>query len=122
LIFATHCGDASGYRWTYQCTDSEGLERELVVDIAIGVGATNDPDMLNVMEFMRFHSLDGVDWSDPVAKANLYVGCAIRDFVKRKGLKDLEPVRKDTIGRVRMSAAMAMHDHNYIAIPRALAD
>lgn len=122
LIFATHCGDARGYRWTYQFTDSEGLERELVVDIAIGVGQTDDPDMLEVMQFTRFHSLDGVDWSDPVAKAKLHVGSAIRDYVERTRNDDLKPVQKESINRVRMSAAMAMHNHNYIAMPRALAE
>ncbi|CAD6552575.1 hypothetical protein ACFQ3P_06455 [Paraburkholderia sabiae] len=122
LIFATHCGDTDGYRWTYQFIDSEGFERELVVDIAVGVGQTADPDKLDVVQFTRFHSLDGVDWSDPVAKAKLHVGTAIRDYEKRIRNDELEPVKKETIKRVRMSAAMAMHDHNYIAIPRALAE
>lgn len=122
LIFATHCGDARGYRWTYQFTDSEDLERELVVDIAIGVGQTDDPDMLNVTQFTRFHSLDGVDWNDPIAKAKLYVGTAIRDYIERTRNDELEPVKKETVDRVRMSAAMAMHDNNYLAMPRALAE
>lgn len=122
LIFATHCGDARGYRWTYQFTDSEGLERELMVDIAIGIGQTEDPDKLDVMQFIRFHSLDGVDWNDPVAKAKLHVGTAILDYIERTRNDELKPVRKESVHRVRMSAAMAMHDHNYIAIPRALAE
>lgn len=122
LIFATHCGDARGYRWTYQFTDSEGLERELVVDIAVGVGQTDDPDKLNVAQFTRFHSLDGVDWNDPAAKAKLYVGRAILDYMERTQNDELQPVRKESVDRVRMSAAMAMHDHNLIAMPRALAE
>lgn len=65
------------YRWTYEYQDSEGIDRELVVDIAIGVGQTDDEDLLRVIQFNRFHSLDGVDWNDPVAKADLYVGRAI---------------------------------------------
>ena len=68
---------------------------------------------------MRFHSLDGVDWSDPVAKKDLYVGMAIRDFMDR--LDQLEPVHKDTVRRVIGSAAMAMADNNYLALPRSLA-
>lgn len=122
LIFATHCGDARGYRWTYQFTDSEDLERELVVDIAIGVGQTDDPNMLNVTQFTRFHSLDGVDWNDPIAKAKLHVGTAILDYIERTRNDELKPVRKEPVDRVQMSAAMAMHDHNYLAMPSALAE
>lgn len=60
LIFATHCGDASGYRWTYKFTDSEEIDRTLVVDIAIGVAQTDDADMLNVSQFLRFHCNRGL--------------------------------------------------------------
>jgi hypothetical protein len=37
LLIATHCGDSSGYRWTYEFKDSAGLDRTFVVDIAIGL-------------------------------------------------------------------------------------
>jgi hypothetical protein len=121
LIFATHCGDAPGYRWTYEFKDSEGIDRKLVVDIAIGIANTDDPEMLSVMQFMRFHSLDGIDWSDPIAKKKLYVGTAIRDFVERNRSDDWEPVRKEMIPRVIGSAAMAMADHHYLAMPCSLA-
>jgi hypothetical protein len=45
MIIATHCGDVDGFRWTYEFTDSEGMDRTLVVDIAIGIGRTNDANM-----------------------------------------------------------------------------
>ncbi len=77
LLIATHCGDVSGYRWTYEYEDSEGYLRTLVVDIAVGIGRTNLKDLLNVTQFMRFISLDGVDWNNPVEKKKLYVGKAI---------------------------------------------
>lgn len=122
LIFATHCGDADGWRWTYQFEDSEGLNRTLIVDIAIGVASTDDPEMLEVLQYERFVSLDGVDWTDPIAKETLYVGSAIVDYASR--VKDdprWEPVHREAIPRVLGSAAMAMADNNYIAMPRSLA-
>jgi hypothetical protein len=121
LVFATHCGDTSGYRWTYEYKDSEGIDRRLVVDIAIGIGRTDDEDRFRIMQFSRFHSLDGVDWNDPIAKKDLYVGSAIRDYVERTAKDNLEPTHKETIDRVLGSAAMAMADHNYLPMPRALA-
>lgn len=121
LIFATHCGDASGYRWTYKFADSEGIDRALVVDIALGIGQSEDKDLFQVMKFVRFHSLDGVDWTDPAAKAELYVGTAIKDFAEFSKDDGIEPVEKQNIPRVIGSAAMAMADNNMIVMPRSLA-
>ena len=122
LIFATHCGDADGWRWTYQYRDSEGIDRTLVVDIAIGVASTDDPEMLEVMQYVRFVSPDGVDWNDPVAKKDLYVGTAIIDYANReRDDPSWKPVHREEIPRVVGSSAMAMADNNYIAMPRSLA-
>jgi len=121
LLFATHCGDASGFRWTYEFRDSEGIDRKLVVDVAIGVGHTDDDDILRVMQYNRFHSLDGVDWNDPTAKADLYVGSAIRDWSERVQDKEFEPALKEPLDRVLGSAVLAMADNNYLPMPRALA-
>lgn len=124
LMFATHCGDADGYRWTYEFKDYEGIQRTLVVDIAVGIAGTDENEMVNVMQFMRFHSLDGANWADPKEKAKLKVGSAIRFFVdelNREGEK-LQPTKKETVDRVTGSAAMKMFDHNYIAVLRNLAN
>jgi hypothetical protein len=108
MIIATHCGDVSGYRWTYEYEDSEGYRRTLIVDIALGIGQTDVKDRLRVTQFMHFVSLDGVDWTDRKAKAKLYVGKAIIDFMARVGEGgDLKPVKKDTVPRVIGSAALA---------------
>jgi hypothetical protein len=122
LIIATHCGDVDGYRWTYEFRDSEGIDRILVVDIAIGVGQTNEANMLSVTQFIRFVSLDGVDWHDPEKDKKLYVGKAIHDYLKkiRSETNPLEPVKKDTVPRVVGSSALKLHDHNLIVLPLAL--
>jgi hypothetical protein len=78
--------------------------------------------MLAVTQFLRFISLDGVDWSDPVAKDNLYVGTAINDYLERTREHDLQPMKKDTVPRVFGSAALKMHDGNLILVPKSLAD
>jgi hypothetical protein len=123
LLIATHCGDVSGHRWTYEFTDSEGIDRRLVVDIALGIGQLDEPEMLEVSQFIRFHELDGVDWSDHNAKAKLYVGTAIQDYIKLTAPVDgeLEPITKDHVDRISGSSALKMFDNNYIHLPRALA-
>lgn len=121
LIFATHCGDVSGHRWTYEFKDSEGYDRTLVVDIGLGLAGTDDPDVIAVTEYMRFHSLDGVDWTDPDAKRGLYVGTAILDFTNAKREDRIEPTKRETVPRVLGSAAMAMADNNLLVTSHSLA-
>ena len=102
----------------------KGIDRNLVVDIAIGVGQTDEANMLSVTQFIRFVSLDGVDWHDPEKKKALYVGKAILDYLARtrSSTAPLEPIKKETVPRVVGSSALKMHDHNLIVLPRALAD
>jgi hypothetical protein len=122
LIIAAHCGDAAGYRSTYQWTDSEWIERELVVDEALGIGRPDKDGMLQITKFSVFRSLDGVDWNDPLKSQKLYVGSAIHDYAKRGDLQeDFLPKNQITIERVVGSAALKMSDNNYIAEPRSLA-
>lgn len=120
-FFATHCGDASGHRWTYEFQDSEDHQRRLVVDIALGVGRTDDPEMLKVQQFIRFHSLDGVDWNDPDKEAKVYVGKAILDWSTQFRADKLEPTKKELVDRVSGSAVLRMHDNNYVVLPQYLA-
>jgi len=125
LLIATHCGDASGYRWTYEFTDSEGRDRTLVVDKAVAAMRTDDEDLVHVTEFNRFVSLDGVDWNDPDKSKKLYIGSAINDFTKLTSIhasEPLEPVARGTVDRVLWSAALKMYDGNYIPMPKSFAD
>lgn len=123
LVIATHCGDAPGYRWTYEFKDSKGYDRRLVLDIAIGVGRTDQKDRVSVTQFMHIHSLDGVDWTDDEQKKSLYIGTAIKDFFELIQKKpELEPIAKKNIPRVLNSAALKMFDDNFIALPRSLAN
>lgn len=80
--------------------------------------------MLSVTQFIRFISLDGVDWCDPKKDEKIYVGRAILDYLERTRSESnpLQPVKKDTVSRVVGSSALKLYDHNFIVLPRALAD
>ncbi len=124
LIIATHCGDSSGYRWTYEFLDSEGLRRTVVTDVAVGFARTDDPEILKVGHFFRFISVDGVDWIDRVAKSKLYVGNVIHDFNERlnEGPSKFEPMKKETVDRVVGSSAMMMSDSNLLFAQHTMAN
>lgn len=122
-IFATHCGDSDGLRWTYEFPDAEGRARRLTVDVAVSLSRPDPDGRMQVMEFMRFHELDGVDWTDEAAKEALPVGSAISTFMDlRRATPAIQPIERSEIGRVLGSAAMKMHDHNWLPLSQMLAD
>ncbi|WP_430422087.1 hypothetical protein [Phenylobacterium sp.] len=124
LMFSTHCGDVSGYRWTYEFDDAEGIGRRLVVDIALGIGRPLEghDDRLMVTEMIYHRSLDGVDWNDPDKAKKVYIGSAIKDFHDlRAASEPLEPVLREKIERVVGSAALQMYDDNYIPMSHSVA-
>jgi hypothetical protein len=94
-----------------------------VADLAVGFARTDDPDIVRVGQYMRYISLDGVDWTDRAAKAKLYVGNALHEFNER--LADdtvkLEPTKKETVDRVVGSAALKMFDSNLLFAQHAVA-
>jgi hypothetical protein len=123
LLISTHCGDAPGGRWTYNFTDRDGRDRVLVVDVAHSFTAVPEEDKIEVMQFTRFVSLDGVDWNDPKKDTKLDVGSAIQDYLARSQAPEkLMPVKKETISRVVGSAALKLANGNYLPTPTPLAD
>jgi hypothetical protein len=80
--------------------------------------------VLNVTQFMRFVTMDNVNWHDPEKAEKLHVGNAVQDFMQRtrQGPDQLQPVKKEMVRRVVGSAALKMHDHSLSLLPRPLAD
>lgn len=123
LLISTHCGDAEGWRWTYEFADREGRQRTLVVDIAISVSEIPNNENYEVVKYKKFVSLDGIDWADHEAKKRLPVGTALLDYLDLiRADPPLEPVHREPIHRVHGSAALRMSDGNYIAAVRTLAN
>jgi hypothetical protein len=123
LLISTHCGDANGWRWTYEFADREGRQRTLVVDVAISVSEIPNNENYEVIQYKKFVSLDGIDWADHEAKKRLSVGTALLDYLELiRADPPLEPVHREPIERVHGSAALRMFDGNYLAAVRTLAD
>lgn len=123
LLICSHCGDADGWRWTYEFEDNSGRKREFVVDVAIGVGDIPHDERFEVTQYNRFVSLDGVSWSDPAKKEKIIdydsLGNFIEDII---GDSDIEPNTKVKLGRVAWSGALKLHDFNMLYIDYSIAN
>lgn len=112
IVFSSHAGDAPGVRVTYEYPDDDDRKRTLVVDNATGIGYDPLSDMYRVVDYHRFHSLDGVDWQDKAGLAGLPVGTAMTAWVaidKYNKHKNYI-VSQETISRVKGSMAIQLHD------------
>ena len=123
IVLSTHAGDAPGERATYAYVDSDGRERRLTVDHAVGIGYDPSTDLYPVQEFHHFHELDGVHWTDAAGKAALPVGSAIRSWHALGGARDRNrfKIRSEAIPRVHGSMALQMHDGIWIAAVQGFA-
>ena len=120
MIIATHCGDVDGFRSTYEFTDSEGINRNLVVDIAIGVGQTDDANMLSVTQFTYASSRSTASTGTIRQRRTRFMsGTPFSTISTRRGraLSPMKPVKKRAVPRVVRSSALKMHDHNLIVLP-----
>jgi hypothetical protein len=115
LLVSSHCGDDSGWRFTYEYIDSENIPRRLVVDVAVSISGVEIDGKYEVLQYMRYVSLDGVDWDNEEEKEKLYVGTAIHDFTKRhEADSDFLPVEREVLKRVFDSSALKMNDGSYL--------
>ncbi len=121
LFISSHCGDTSGWRWTYNFRDSEGKERELVVDVAASFAPRPGEDLIKVGMHNTFISLDGVAWDDPEKDKKLVVGSAMTDWMKLTQDEKLEPTHKQEVPRVHGSSAIKVYDHQLLIAPSQLA-
>lgn len=112
IVLSSHAGDASGERITYEYPDADGRQRRLTVDRALGIGYDRVEDKFQVMQYFRFHALDGVDWRDRPGKAALPVGSAITSWSAAGGAADRDEyiVKREPIPRVIGSMAIQLHD------------
>lgn len=123
IVFSTHAGDSSGTRVTYAYTDSEGIARRLVVDHAVGFGYDPVADQFRVEQHERYYELDGVLWSDEVAKAAMYVGAAIISWMALGNIieRNKYKVAEEPIPRVAGSMGMKMGDNVWFAAMHGMA-
>lgn len=111
IVLSSHAGDAPGERITYEYKDYDERKHTLVVDRALGIGHDSFDDMFRVIEYHRFHSLDGVDWRDKVSLAALPVGTAMTAWAEMNSKERIDNIiSQQAIPRVIGSMAIQLHD------------
>jgi len=122
IAISTHAGDAQGQRSTYEYVDKEDIKRCLVVDEAIGFSYDPMTDKFGIQQYEHFQELDGVNWNDRSAKADLYIGSAIESWVALGDLleRDKYKVSTEAISRVVGSMALQMYDHLWMPMLHGL--
>lgn len=123
IVISSHSGDTQGHRLTYEFPDFEGKLRRLVVDRALSFSYDRVEDMVRVMEYYRFHSLDGVRWSDKAGKEALPVGSAMLAWRELGGLQGRNEylVASEEVDRVPGSMGIQMHGEIMLFASHALA-
>jgi len=123
ILISSHANEVSGWRKTYKYMDSENIERELVIELGIGFGWDPVIEKFHLVEFNRFVSLDGIDWSDKEAKSKHYIGRAIRDFIELNISKDSKnEIHSEKIKQVHSAMAYKMSDGVFLPMLHGLSD
>jgi hypothetical protein len=122
LVFSSHAGEVEGNRLTFRFTDSKGVDREMVVDNAMGFAWDPVVELVRVVTFDRFVSIDGVPWDDTARKKKSDFEHVVKEFVElRTAMPPLKEADKKPIERVRYAMALRMYDGNYIPILHSVA-
>jgi len=121
ILISSHTDEVKGWRKTYKYKDTENIERELVIDLGIGFGPDLVTGKFDLTEFIRFVSIDGIDWADEEAKSKHYIGRAVIDYSaipKEERLK--YEIQSEKIQHVHSAMAYKMYDGVFLPMLQGL--
>jgi hypothetical protein len=81
LFFSTHCGEVRGRRLTEEFSTADGLKHIIVYDSVKTVHAVQGSEMVELQDFIRPFSLDGIKWSDNQGKKRINAGESFKQFL-----------------------------------------
>jgi hypothetical protein len=116
VVLSSHSGDAPGVRVTYEYPDADKRVRRLVVDHARSFAKELGSELIEVREFHRFHSIDGVDWCDQAGKDALPMGSAATTWLEMGGAQQRNQfaTSHEIIPRVKGSMGILLDDGVWI--------
>lgn len=125
IFYSTHCGEVNGKRVTEKFRTSDGKEHSITYDLVTSFAPEPGKDLVEVTEFTRWISLDGIDWSDSEGKDRIDTDYILKQYVeKRKGRKidydDSSIVEISEVSKIKYSDALQMSDFNFIPMPTEL--
>lgn len=109
LFICSHCGEASGERWTIRVPDSDGRERIVVFDETVQFAAisfADDPRKdVEVTKFHRTVSIDGRPWFEALPDEGRHYG-GIWDYLRREPPEKWSIISREPIAHVAHATAI----------------
>lgn len=100
IFYSTHCGEVRGRRITGRFFDRHGNAHEIAYDLVRNLSLSSTPRMIHVENFMRFLSLDGINWKDDAGKRRINAGDIMKDFIAFDGRRGGDPKQYEIIDSV----------------------
>ena len=125
IFYSTHCGEVNGKRIKEKFLTSDSEEHIVIYDQATSFAPEPGADMVEVLNLVRWVSLDGVDWHDNKGKDRINAGDIINQYIEKRrksktGNDDRTIIETFDIGKVKYSDALKMSDFSFIPMPTDL--
>lgn len=125
IFYSTHCGEVKGQCVTETLRLDDGTTHTLVYERVITLAYGPDPELVEVVDFKRIISLNGISWTDEERKEAIAAGDILKYFIKFWRKAKLEPnisrsISVSTCDEVPFSDSLKMVDGIYKPVPNLI--
>jgi hypothetical protein len=125
IFYSTHCGEAKGQRVTEILRSDDGTTHTLIYECVITLALGPNPELVEVVDFKKFISLNGVPWTDEEGKETIAAGDILRLFMKSWEKSKLasdasRSIDATSCNEVQFSDCLKMVDGNYKPVPNLI--
>lgn len=119
IYYSTHCGNVGGKRILDKFKTLDGKTHSICYDEVLSLSAEPNTDMFHIVQYMKFVSIDDVNWSDNEGKEKINVRQLVNRYSKcehdsKKEIDKIERKEICDIDIVKGSSVLKMHDSNYL--------
>jgi hypothetical protein len=125
IFYSTHCGEVKGQRVTETLHLDDGTTHTLIYERVITLALGPNPKLVEVIDFKRLISLNGIPWTDEEGKEAIAAGDILRYFMKSWKKSELRVDASRSISvtscdEVPFSDCLKMFDGHYKPVPNLI--